>query len=193
MINKNFIICLLSLFFILIESTEVVSKDNTYNLQEKTTLKSSSLVNSKEINLGDLFTNTGGKSEIIVAYAPPPGKRAIFDYNWLYRVARAYKLSWRPNSKHQRIIVERESVIIDKNQIAEELLEHLSGFGVENDLEVEFSNRTLRLHIPSEEIAEVGFDSLNYNHLQILLLWNLLMMSKDILKYLNPQSRLYFL
>ena len=64
--------------------------------QAKAVLRESVSVKSKLVRLNDLFSGTGEKADIAVAYAPVPGKRAIFDSRWLYRVARAYGLSWRP-------------------------------------------------------------------------------------------------
>ena len=56
---------------------------------DKVVLQDSVVVQSKLVRLGDLFSNTGAKAGITVAYAPAPGKRALFDARWLSRVARA--------------------------------------------------------------------------------------------------------
>ena len=46
------------------------------------TLNGSVAVNGNYVRLGDLFDNTGDKSNIVVAYAPAPGKQAVFDASW---------------------------------------------------------------------------------------------------------------
>jgi flagella basal body P-ring formation protein FlgA len=58
----------------------------------KVLLRESVTVKSKMVLLGDIFTHTGENADIPIAYAPEPGKRAIFDARWLYRVARTYGL-----------------------------------------------------------------------------------------------------
>lgn len=122
-------------------------------------LKDSSRLDGKIIYLGDLFSNLSEtKREIAVAYTPAPGKRAVFDARWLYRVARSHKLKWRPLSRHDRIVIERTSTIINRDQIAEDVLSALLDEGADPDMEVEFGNRNLRLHVGGDELAVLGID-----------------------------------
>ena len=65
------------------------------------TLKGSVAVDGSYVRLGDLFRNTGDKTDVIVAYAPAPGKQAVFDANWLYlspenKKPSAPSLDWAP-------------------------------------------------------------------------------------------------
>ena len=66
--------------------------------------------------------NRADKADAAVAYAPAPGERAIFDARWLYRVARAYRLNWRPLSARQQIVVERVSQIIERSEIVDTIM-----------------------------------------------------------------------
>ncbi|MEK9751649.1 MAG: hypothetical protein VW338_00345, partial [Rhodospirillaceae bacterium] len=43
-----------------------------------------------------------------IAYAPQPGRRAVFDAEWLNRLAYRLQLAWRPTSRLDRAIVARE-------------------------------------------------------------------------------------
>jgi flagella basal body P-ring formation protein FlgA len=122
------------------------------------TLQDSVRLDGKIVYLGDLFINTGTKAQIAVAYSPAPGKRTVFDARWLYRIARANKLKWRPLSRFDRIVVERTSTVISRQQIAEEILVALIDQGADPDMEVEFSNRMLRMHVPGDALAEVGIE-----------------------------------
>ena len=72
--------------------TTLTSADATYSARaaEEAILKSAAIVEGRYITLGDLFENAGVRADTNVAYAPAPGKRAIFDARWLYRVARAH-------------------------------------------------------------------------------------------------------
>jgi flagella basal body P-ring formation protein FlgA len=105
------------------------------------------IVNDTIIRLGDIFTNTGKKSEIAVAYAPGPGQTSNLDANWLYRVANAYKLKWRPLSIRERVIVQRESVIITREEIEDRILAALIDKGADPKSTVELSNRLMRIHV----------------------------------------------
>jgi flagella basal body P-ring formation protein FlgA len=112
-------------------------------------------VNGTLITLGDLFTVTGEQALIEVAYAPEPGKRAVFDARWLYRVAHAYQVQWRPLSEHVRAVVTRRSEVIGQREIEELIRDALAAKGVDTHSELELSNHFLQLHVPADTIATV--------------------------------------
>ena len=91
------------------------------SIDTKVTLKDAVIVEGNYILLGDLFTNAGPKADTRVAYAPKPGRRSHFDAKWLYRVARAYGLKWRPLTLKTRAIVERSSQEIFRDEIEDAL------------------------------------------------------------------------
>src|SRR5262249_4846698 len=80
-------------------------------------LRTSVIVEGKYIPLGDLSENAGPNAEKNVAYAPQPGRRATFDGKWLYRVANAYGLKWRPFSLNVHAVVERASQQIQPDEV----------------------------------------------------------------------------
>ena len=127
------------------------------------TLRQSVTVSGKLVRLGDLFVPAGDKAEAAVAYAPAPGKRAVFDARWLYRVARAYGLNWRPLSVHERAVVARESIVIGRREIADRILAALVDKGVDADMQVELSNRMLRIHVPGDSTATVAVEDVAYD------------------------------
>ena len=127
------------------------------------TLRQSVTVSGGLVRLGDLFVPAGDKAEAAVAYAPAPGKRAIFDARWLYRVARAYGLNWRPLSIHEKAVVARESIVIGRREIADHILAALVDKGVDADMQVELSNRMLRIHVPGDSTATVAVEDVAYD------------------------------
>ena len=127
------------------------------------TLRQSVTVSGTLVRLGDLFVPAGDKAEAAVAYAPAPGKRAIFDARWLYRVARAYGLNWRPLSVHEKAVVERKSIVIGRREIANRILAALVDEGVDADMQVELSNRMLRIHVPGDSTATVAVEDVAYD------------------------------
>lgn len=127
------------------------------------TLRQSVTVSGGMVRLGDLFVPAGDKAEAAVAYAPAPGKRAIFDARWLYRVARAYGLNWRPLGIHEKAVVVRESIVIGRREIADHILAALVDKGVDADMQVELSNRMLRIHVPGDSTATVAVEDVAYD------------------------------
>ena len=116
------------------------------------------LVNESVIRLGDLFTNTGIHEKTPIAYSPKPGKKAIFDARWLYRVAKANDINWKPLTAHVQTIVERESIIISRQEIENLILEGLSEHGLGTDISIELSNKFLRLHIPANMPSDLNIE-----------------------------------
>jgi len=120
-------------------------------------------VDSNVIRLGDLFTVTGELADISVAYAPEPGKRASFDARWLYRVARAYRLNWRPINNRVRTVVVRSSQVITRAEITDAVKDALADQGADPDMEIEFSNRFVKLHVPGNALSGVAMDDLDFD------------------------------
>ncbi|MDH5750490.1 MAG: flagellar basal body P-ring formation chaperone FlgA [Rhodospirillales bacterium] len=128
------------------------------------TLNGSVVVTGNVIHLGDLFTGTGGKAATVVAYAPEPGKRAEFDVNWLYRVARTYGLNWSPLSLQDRAVVERDSQIIAHEEIIGLLLAGMTEKGIDTEgLEVLLSNPLTRIYIPGNAVGGAIVRNLAYS------------------------------
>ena len=75
-------------------------------------LRGSTVVDDTVIRLGDLFRNVGEKADIAVAYAPAPGRRAVFDVQWLTQVARSHRIRWGALSRYDRVVIKRASQTI---------------------------------------------------------------------------------
>lgn len=131
-------------------------------VQGDVTLRESATVQGKLVQLGDLFTNTGTKAGIAVAYAPQAGKRAVLDARWLYRVARKYGLAWRPLGLRDQITVERESQIISQEEIKDAIMASLMERGLGKGITLELSNKMMRLYVPGNASVSIGVEDVNY-------------------------------
>lgn len=130
---------------------------------QEATLKNAVIVEGRYITLGDLFENAGTRTDTNVAYAPSPGKRAIFDARWLYRVARAHGLNWRPLSLKTRAVVERAGQEIHRAEIVDALMSEFKNRGANGDIEIDFGGRSMRLYVAANRPATVGIESLNHD------------------------------
>ncbi|MFQ5972030.1 MAG: flagellar basal body P-ring formation chaperone FlgA [Alphaproteobacteria bacterium] len=124
------------------------------------TLHRQVVVEGEVIRLGDLFDYSGPGSEEVVAYAPLPGRRAVFDANWLANVARRHRLDWRPTSRLDRVTVERLSAIVTYAEVEAALLEELELSGYGAGYQLRLRQRNLRIHIPADQPATVEIRSL---------------------------------
>jgi len=132
-------------------------------LVDQAALKDSARVEGKYVNIGDLFTNAGESANIPVAYAPAPGKVAVFDARWLYKVSQAYNLNWRPLSSKVQIRVERDSQLISREEIEERIQLKLIDLGADPELKVILGNRNFRLYVPSNTLADITVESAEYS------------------------------
>ncbi len=130
---------------------------------EQIVLRQNIIVDNGLVTLGDFFDGAGQKAPIVVAYAPDPGKRAVFDANWLYRAANAYGLKWKPMSLKQQAVVKRETVTIGREEIEDHILAALIDKGLDPEMTVELSNRTMRLYVPTNSLASVIVENVDFD------------------------------
>jgi flagellar basal body P-ring formation protein FlgA len=132
-------------------------------VDDTVTLKDAIIVEEAHILLGDLFTNAGDSANVKIAYAPQPGKRSHFDAKWLYRVARAYGLKWRPLTLKTRAVVERASQEIYRDEIEDALAAEFHNQGYKENFEIELGNRALKIHIASNQPATIDVSGMSVN------------------------------
>src|SRR5258708_2289061 len=90
------------------------------------TLRNQVVVDGDVVRLGDLFENPGPRAQVAVANAPAPGRRMVFEVQWLAEVARYYQVGWRPQSRFERVVVERPGRIVTPREIVARLRDALS-------------------------------------------------------------------
>ncbi len=129
---------------------------------EPVSLRQFVVVADTVVRLGDLFTNAGDKADAIIAYAPKPGRHTVFDARWLYRVAHAYGLAWRPLGAKEQTRVTRDSVAIGRDEIGEHILAALVEKGAEPDMVVALSNSLLRIHVPGDSSTTIAVEDATY-------------------------------
>ena len=124
------------------------------------------IVSADLVRLGDLFLNiSSAKAETPVAYAPAPGRRALFDGRWLHRVAHRHGLDWRPAGIHDQVTIERKSTVVERKDVEEQILNALADRGVNTDqAKVQLNNRMFRLYLPADvepslNVEDVAFDA----------------------------------
>lgn len=162
LIKMTFIFGIGALTLVAPGTADSASKTPPSSIESTSTLHEYIVVDENVIRLDDLFTNVTERAEAPVAYAPQAGKRAVLDARWLYRVARAYNVDWRPLSSKVSATVERASISVSLSEIKSEILFALSEFNIGEDMDVEFSTRFRELHLPAGSVPTINIESVNY-------------------------------
>ncbi len=125
------------------------------------TLRPTATVEGAVIRLGDLFADAGAHAADVVAPAPPPGSRTIFDAAWLAATAREHQLDWQPASPFDRASVERATRSIAADAITRRLLDEIATRQSIDGAEIQLDNPALRLQVPAEAGDAIAVDSLS--------------------------------
>ena len=111
-------------------------------------LRDQATVIDGEVRLGDLFSNVDRDAARVVAAAPAPGSRTIFDAEQLMAIAAANGIAWQPRSRFDRITVERESRTVDVHEIERRLSDAMAAQSGRVEFEVEVDNRQQTVYLP---------------------------------------------
>jgi flagella basal body P-ring formation protein FlgA len=121
------------------------------------------VVEGDQVRLGDIFEDAGPKADVIVLYAPAPGRKVTLNAAWLAEVARIYKVAWRPLNQYDRTVVERAGNVISTGEITNVLRRELMTKGMPAHHEIEMANRNLEISVPLDVLAAVEVRNAAYN------------------------------
>jgi len=113
-------------------------------------LRSQVVVEGDVVRLGDLFENPGPRAQVAVANAPAPGRRIVFEVQWLAEVARYYQVAWRPQSRFERVVVERPGRVITPSELVTHLRPALQARGMRQDALIELAARSQDIAVSLE-------------------------------------------
>ena len=124
------------------------------------------VVDQDTIRLGDIFDGrinaaAGVTADTVVAYSPQPGRRAIFDAEWLSRLAYRLRLNWRPSTRLDRVVAERTSTLINGDAVRDTIAREIAERGFGEEFDIELSNQNLLIHIDSRLPGTIGIASLS--------------------------------
>jgi flagella basal body P-ring formation protein FlgA len=127
-------------------------------------LRPRTLVEGEMIRLGDLFAALpADAADRPVAPAPAPGRTTLFDAAALVQVARDNALAWAPQTRFDRVLVQRASRPVTAEEIESRIDAALRADGLAEDMKIELLNRRLSLDAATGPGAAFEIQSLNYD------------------------------
>lgn len=125
---------------------------------------SSVTVNEPLVRLSDVFAGTDAKAAAnAVAYAPQPGKRLVLDANWLTRTARRHNLVWQPAGPGEHVVVQRQSFVVNREDVEGRVRAQLAERMPGSDLAVELFNANFRLHAAGDGNDTFALEDLSFD------------------------------
>jgi flagellar basal body P-ring formation protein FlgA len=126
-------------------------------------LRGQVLVDGDVVRLGDIFEGAGPRADAGVVQAPAPGRRISYDANWLGEVARIFQLQWRPQSRFDRVTIERAGRTISAAELITALKPQLIAEGMNPDAHVELMDRGTEIAVSLETPAQIDLRTLSYD------------------------------
>ena len=127
-------------------------------------LRAAAVVDADVVTLGDVLDGAGAAADNVVARAPEPGQRMIIGVARIHAVARAVGVKWRPLGGLDRVVVVRASRRVTRLEIEESLSRALAEKLPGTNLRIELANRTLEIHLPTDEAATtIEVENLSYS------------------------------
>ncbi len=123
------------------------------------TIRQQTVVEGDQVTLGDLFDGLpADKVDQAVSPAPAPGRRAVFDYRTLGRLARAYRVDWQAATTLDRVVIERAATVLSGEVIEAHLVKALAeDLGVSTEeLSVSLDNRSASVSLPVDADPTLG-------------------------------------
>jgi flagella basal body P-ring formation protein FlgA len=112
------------------------------------------------VKLSDLFE--GVSNDRPVLRAPAPGRRISVEIQQLLEIARANALAWRPQTRFDRVLVERMGRTLDAGDVIPALRRALADEGVRASDEIDLGSRSFALSLPLDAPAEVEVRQVQY-------------------------------
>lgn len=112
------------------------------------------------VRLSDLFD--GVASERPVLRSPAPGRRVAVEVTQLVDIARANGVMWRPQTRFDRVLIERAGRTLDQNDILPPLREALKAEGARDSDVIDLGSRAITISLPLDAPATI-----DVRHVQI--------------------------
>lgn len=118
------------------------------------------LIKDKDIRLGDVFEGLTKHADFILAPAPMPGEKLVWNEPTLKRIATAFNLPWRPQSG-QTVSIKRAATLIDSGTVKAVLRDHLATLNDRDSFNITLHGDVPEIIVPSLEMPTLEVADFN--------------------------------
>lgn len=121
-------------------------------------------VDNDYIRVGDIFANAGKAAPKKALRTPQPGEEVTLNAVWLWKLARAHRLEWRPSSKHDIAIASRKSRVIGRETISRAISDALlTTLGEDDLLEHVLDDPSVAIYLPMRVEPTMKLERFRYD------------------------------
>ena len=113
------------------------------------------------VRLSDIFD--GANSDRPVLRAPAPGRRVAVEIQQLSDIARANNLAWRPQTRFDRVLIERLGRTLEMSDILPALRQALALEGMRASDEIDIGSRALSIALPLDAPGDIDVRQVQYD------------------------------
>lgn len=148
-------------------------------------LKTNSMIEGKDITLGDVFYDLERDESRILGAAPRPGKDMVLNARTLMRIAIAMDLSWRPSSTSDKVVLRRAATVINDKMLEAGVLDALKKQDIPGNFEVDLPRETSEIILPANSPDTFDITDLDMDYDRGVFTASIAAPSKD-----DPKQRL---
>ncbi len=119
-------------------------------------------ITGDNITLGDVFDGIYKNENYVLAPAPHPNTPITWDARTLNRLAKAFKLNWRPSSTDQ-ITIRRLATVISEDMIKNAILNSFQNQNVNPNMDLEFVGADPTIILSHELAPTINVDTSSFN------------------------------
>lgn len=120
------------------------------NKANAATPKRNVTVTGENITLGDVFEDIYKNENYVLAPAPHPDTPITWDARTLNRLAKAFKLNWRPSSKADKIVIRRLATVINEDRIENTIINSFDTLPLNQNIDLEFVGADPTIILPHD-------------------------------------------
>jgi flagellar basal body P-ring formation protein FlgA len=113
------------------------------------------------VRLSDIFD--GANNDRAVLRAPAPGRRVAVEIQQLTEIARANGIAWRPQTRFDRVLIERMGRTLETSDIMPTLRQALAQEGMRATDEIDIGSRTLSVSLPLDAPGDIDVRNVQYD------------------------------
>jgi flagella basal body P-ring formation protein FlgA len=120
-------------------------------------------VDGASVTLGDLFTGLApDTAATVIANAPRPGGKFVYDARTLAGVAQRYGIAWTPQSQTDRVVLTRTTNLVAIDDVRAALKNALAGEVPAERFTVSLDQARIAIALPSDVAPSLRIENLTY-------------------------------